>query len=281
MKKRFSTIFLVLVFLVGLSVMLYPTVSDAVNRAHQTRAVVDYEHSVASMADTDYTSLFAAAESYNAALAQQPDLLYRPKELSDYEDILNVTPLGIMGYLSIPKINVSLPIYHGTEDTVLQVGVGHLEGSSFPIGGKSTHAVLSAHRGLPSARLFTDLDKLETGDTFEITVLNRVLTYEVDNISIVLPEEAEGLLVQQGKDLVTLMTCTPYGINSHRLLVRGRRIENGERIHKVNVTSEAVKLDPVLIAPILAAPLLLVLLIWLILPGKRKKKGGSPNEEIL
>lgn len=281
MKKRFSTILLVLVFLVGLSVMLYPTVSDAVNRAHQTRAVVDYEHSVASMADTDYTALFAAAESYNAALAQQPDLLYRPKELSDYEDILNVTPLGIMGYLSIPKINVSLPIYHGTEDTVLQVGVGHLEGSSFPIGGKSTHAVLSAHRGLPSARLFTDLDKLETGDTFEITVLNRVLTYEVDNISIVLPEEAEGLLVQQGKDLVTLMTCTPYGINSHRLLVRGRRIENGERIHKVNVTSEAVKLDPVLIAPILAAPLLLVLLIWLILPGKRKKKGGSPNEDIL
>lgn len=281
MKKRFSTIILVLVFLVGLSVMLYPTVSDAVNRAHQTRAVVDYEHSVASMADTDYTDLFAVAESYNAALAQQPDLLYRPKELSDYENILNVTPLGIMGYLSIPKINVSLPIYHGTEDTVLQIGVGHLEGSSFPIGGKSTHAVLSAHRGLPSARLFTDLDKLETGDTLEITVLNRVLTYEVDNISIVLPEEAEGLLVQQGKDLVTLMTCTPYGINSHRLLVRGRRIENGERIHKVNVTSEAVKLDPVLIAPILAAPLLLVLLIWLILPGKRKKKGGSPNEDIL
>lgn len=281
MKKRFSTIILVLVFLVGLSVMLYPTVSDAVNRAHQTRAVVDYEHSVASMADTDYTDLFAVAESYNAALAQQPDLLYRPKELSDYENILNVTPLGIMGYLSIPKINVSLPIYHGTEDTVLQIGVGHLEGSSFPIGGKSTHAVLSAHRGLPSARLFTDLDKLETGDTFEITVLNRVLTYEVDNISIVLPQEAEGLLVQQGKDLVTLMTCTPYGINSHRLLVRGRRIENGERIHKVNVTSEAVKMDPVLIAPILAAPLLLVLLIWLILPGKRKKKGGSPNEDIL
>lgn len=278
MKKRFSTILLVLVFLVGLSVMLYPTVSDAVNRAHQTRAVVDYEHSVAS-ADTDYTALFAAAESYNAALAQQPDLLYRPKELSDYENILNVTPLGIMGYLSIPKINVSLPIYHGTEDTVLQVGVGHLEGSSFPIGGKSTHAVLSAHRGLPSAKLFTDLDKLEPGDTFEVTVLNRVLTYEVDNISIVLPQEAEGLLVQPGKDYLTLMTCTPYGINSHRLLVRGRRIENGERLHKVNVVSEAVKVDPLLIAPILAAPLLLVLLIWLIWPGKQKKKGGMPNEE--
>lgn len=281
MKKRFSTILLVLVFLVGLSVMLYPTVSDAVNQAHQTRAVVDYEHSVQNMDEKDYSQWFSKAESYNLALASDPEMLYRPSELPNYSGTLDVTGTGIMGYLSIPKINVSLPIYHGTEDTVLQVGVGHLEGSSFPIGGKSTHAVLSAHRGLPSARLFTDLDKLEVGDTFEVTVLNRVLTYEVDNISIVLPEEAEGLLVQQGKDLVTLMTCTPYGINSHRLLVRGRRIENGERIHKVNVTSEAVKLDPVLIAPILAAPLLLVLLIWLILPGKRKKKGGSPNEDIL
>ena len=281
MKKHFSTILLVLVFLVGLSVMLYPTVSDAVNRAHQTRAVVDYEHSVQDMEEKDYFQWFSKAESYNLALASDPEMLYRPSELPDYSGTLDVTGTGIMGYLSIPKINVSLPIYHGTEESVLQIAVGHLEGSSFPIGGKSTHAVLSAHRGLPSARLFTDLDKLEIGDTFEITVLNRVLTYEVDNISIVLPEEAEGLLVQQGKDLVTLMTCTPYGINSHRLLVRGRRIENGERIHKVNVTSEAVKLDPVLIAPILAAPLLLVLLIWLILPGKRKKKGGSPNEDIL
>lgn len=281
MKKHFSTILLVLVFLVGLSVMLYPTVSDAVNQAHQTRAVVDYEHSVQNMDEKDYSQWFSKAESYNLALASDPEMLYRPSELPNYSGTLDVTGTGIMGYLSIPKINVSLPIYHGTEDTVLQVGVGHLEGSSFPIGGKSTHAVLSAHRGLPSARLFTDLDKLEVGDTFEVTVLNRVLTYEVDNISIVLPEEAEGLLVQPGKDLVTLMTCTPYGINSHRLLVRGRRIENGERIHKVNVTSEAVKLDPVLIAPILAAPLLLVLLIWLILPGKRKKKGGSPNEDIL
>lgn len=281
MKKRFSTILLVLVFLVGLSVMLYPTVSDAVNRAHQTRAVVDYEHSVQNMDEKDYSKWFSKAESYNSALSANPEALYRPEELPDYSGTLDVTGTGIMGYLSIPKINVSLPIYHGTEESVLQIAVGHLEGSSFPIGGKSTHAVLSAHRGLPSARLFTDLDKLETGDTFEITVLNRVLTYEVDNISIVLPQEAEGLLVQQGKDLVTLMTCTPYGINSHRLLVRGRRIENGERIHKVNVTSEAVKLDPVLIAPILAAPLLLVLLIWLILPGKRKKKGGSPNEDIL
>ena len=279
MKKNLSTFLLILVFLVGLSVMLYPTVSDTVNRAHQTRAVVDYEHSVQGMEEKDYTAWFQKAEEYNALLASDPEALYRPDTLPDYASTLDVTGTGIMGYLSIPRLNVSLPIYHGTGESVLQIAVGHLEGSSFPIGGQSTHAVLSAHRGLPSAKLFTDLDKLEPGDTFEVTVLNRVLTYEVDNISIVLPQEAEGLLVQPGKDYLTLMTCTPYGINSHRLLVRGRRIENGERLHKVNVVSEAVKVDPLLIAPILAAPLLLVLLIWLIWPGKQKKKGGMPNEE--
>ena len=279
MKKNLSTFLLILVFLVGLSVMLYPTVSDAVNRAHQTRAVVDYEHSVQGMEEKDYTAWFQKAEEYNALLASDPEALYRPETLPDYASTLDVTGTGIMGYLSIPRLNVSLPIYHGTGESVLQIAVGHLEGSSFPIGGQSTHAVLSAHRGLPSAKLFTDLDKLEPGDTFEVTVLNRVLTYEVDNISIVLPQEAEGLLVQPGKDYLTLMTCTPYGINSHRLLVRGRRIENGERLHKVNVVSEAVKVDPLLIAPILAAPLLLVLLIRLIWPGKQKKKGGMPNEE--
>lgn len=276
MKKHFSTILLILVFLVGLSVMLYPTVSDAVNRAHQTRAVVDYERSVQEMDEKDYSQWFSGAERYNAALSADPEALYCPEELPDYASILDVTGTGIIGYISIPKINVSLPIYHGTEEAVLQVGVGHLEGSSFPIGGPSTHAVLSAHRGLPSARLFTDLDKLEEGDTFEVTVLDRVLTYEVDAISIVLPQEAEGLLVQEGQDLVTLMTCTPYGINSHRLLVRGRRVEGNQRIHAVTVTSEAVKLDPLVIAPVLAAPMLLALLGWLLLtPGKSKKKKGG------
>lgn len=278
MKKQFSTILLVLVFLVGLSVMLYPTVSDAVNRAHQSRAVVDYERSVQEMDEKDYSTWFFGAEHYNAALSADPEALYRPEELPDYAGILDVTGTGIIGYISIPKINVSLPIYHGTEESVLQIGVGHLEGSSFPIGGPSTHAVLSAHRGLPSARLFTDLDKLEEGDTFEVTVLDRVLTYEVDNISIVLPQEAEGLLVQEGQDLVTLMTCTPYGINSHRLLVRGRRVEGNQRIHAVTVTSEAVKLDPLVFAPILAAPMLLALLGWLLLtPGKSKKKKGGKH----
>ena len=277
MKKHFSTVLLVLVFLVGLGVMLYPTVSDAVNRAHQTRAVSDYTNRIEKMSQQDFSAWFRKAEAYNKALAQDPEALYLPESLPDYGDTLDVTGTGIMGYLSIPKINVSLPVYHGTEEAVLQIGVGHLEGSSFPIGGKSTHAVLSAHRGLPSSRLFTDLDQLEKGDIFEITVLDRVLTYEIDDISIVLPQDAEGLLVKEGEDLVTLMTCTPYGINSHRLLVRGRRIESGERIHALTVTSEAVKLDPVVIAPILAAPLLLALLLWLLLtPGKsQKKKGGE------
>ena len=279
MKKHFSTILLVLVFLVGLGVMLYPTVSDAVNRAHQTRAVVDYTNSVEKMSQQDFSDWFRKAEDYNEALAREPEKLYRPEELPDYLGTLDVTGTGIMGYLSIPKINVSLPIYHGTDEAVLQIGVGHLEGSSFPIGGESTHAVLSAHRGLPSSRLFTDLDQLEEGDTFEVTVLDRVLTYEIDNISIVLPQEAEGLLVKEGEDLVTLMTCTPYGINSHRLLVRGRRIEGSQRIHAVTVTSEAVKLDPVVIAPILAAPLLLALLAWLLLtPGRSKKKKEGESE---
>ena len=279
MKKHFSTILLVLVFLVGLGVMLYPTVSDAVNRAHQTRAVESYSDSVAQMSEQDFSTWFEKAEVYNKALAQDPEALYLPESLPDYEGTLDVTGTGIMGYLSIPKINVSLPIYHGTDEAVLQIGVGHLEGSSFPIGGESTHAVLSAHRGLPSSRLFTDLDQLEEGDIFEVTVLDRVLIYEIDNISIVLPQEAEGLLVKEGEDLITLMTCTPYGINSHRLLVRGRRIEGSERIHAVTVTSEAVKLDPVVIAPILAAPLLLALLAWLLLtPGKSKKKKGGETE---
>ena len=276
MKKHFSTVLLVLVFLVGLGVMLYPTVSDAVNRAHQTRAVSDYTNRIEEMSQQDFSAWFRKAEAYNEALAQDPEALYLPESLPDYWGTLDVTGTGIMGYLSIPKINVSLPVYHGTEEAVLQIGVGHLEGSSFPIGGNSTHAVLSAHRGLPSSRLFTDLDQLEKGDIFEITVLDRVLTYEIDDISIVLPQDAEGLLVKEGEDLVTLMTCTPYGINSHRLLFRGRRIESGERIHALTVTSEAVKLDPVVIAPILAAPLLLALLLWLLLtPGKFKKKGGE------
>ena len=211
MKKNKSTIILILVFFVGLSVMLYPTLSDYVNQLHQSRAVATYAEDVDKLTDADYSAYFEAADAFNAQIAADPDALYFPSRFPAYENTLDVTGTGIMGYITIEKIGVELPIYHGTSDSVLQIAAGHLEGTSLPVGGKSTHAVISAHRGLPSAKLFTNLDRLEVGDTFTITVLDRVLTYEVDNISIVLPTETDNLKVVDGKDYVTLMTCTPYG----------------------------------------------------------------------
>ena len=206
MKKNKSTIILILVFFVGLSVMLYPTISDYVNQLHQTRAVANYAADVDKLSDADYTAYFEAADAFNAQIAADPDALYFPDRFPSYESTLDVTGTGIMGYITIEKIGVELPIYHGTSDAVLQVAAGHLEGTSLPVGGASTHAVISAHRGLPSAKLFTNLDQLEVGDTFTITVLDRTLTYEVDNISIVLPTETDSLKVSEGKDYVTLMT---------------------------------------------------------------------------
>ena len=208
MKKNKSTIILILVFFVGLSVMLYPTLSDYVNQLHQSRAVATYAEDVDKLTDADYSAYFEEADAFNAQIAADPDALYFPSRFPAYENTLDVTGTGIMGYITIEKIGVELPIYHGTSDSVLQIAAGHLEGTSLPVGGKSTHAVISAHRGLPSAKLFTNLDRLEVGDTFTITVLDRVLTYEVDNISIVLPTETDNLKVVDGKDYVTLMTCT-------------------------------------------------------------------------
>lgn len=270
MKKNKSTIILIFVFFVGLSVMLYPTISDYVNQLHQTRAVANYAADVDKLSDADYTAYFEAADAFNAQIAADPDALYFPDRFPSYESTLDVTGTGIMGYITIEKIGVELPIYHGTSDAVLQVAAGHLEGTSLPVGGASTHAVISAHRGLPSAKLFTNLDQLEVGDTFTITVLDRTFTYEVDNISIVLPTETDSLKVVDGKDYVTLMTCTPYGINTHRLLVRGRRITTPDKLKHIRVTSDAIKIEPLLTAPIMALPLLLVLLFWLLFaPSKR------------
>ena len=189
--------------------MLYPTVSDYVNQKNQSRAVASYSEEVENLSDVDYQAYFDAADDYNRRLAETPDAFYRPEEVSGYTDTLDVSGTGIMGYITISKIGVELPIYHGTSDGVLQVAAGHLEGSSLPVGGAGTHAVISAHRGLPSAKLFTNLDELEVGDTFTITVLDRVLTYEVDQISIVLPTETDLLQPVEGKDYVTLMTCNP------------------------------------------------------------------------
>lgn len=279
MKKNRSTIILILIFLVGLSVMLYPTVSDYVNQRHQSRALASYDETVNEMSDADYTAYFEAADAYNQRLAATPNSFFTPEQVSGYDETLDVSGTGIMGYITIPRIGVELPVYHGTSDGVLQVAAGHLEGSSLPVGGAGTHAVISAHRGLPSAKLFTNLDQLEVGDTFTITILDRVLTYEVDQISIVLPTETDNLKVVDGKDYVTLMTCTPYGINSHRLLVRGRRIETPDKLKHIRVTADAIKIEPIITAPIMALPLLLVLLLWLLFSNRKRKSTRGEKHE--
>ena len=258
MKKHSGTILLVLIFFVGLAVMLYPTISDYINQRNQTRVVN-------GLSDADYTAYFDAADVFNQEIAAAPDALYHADRFSTYSTTLDVTGTGIMGYITIPRIGVELPIYHGTSDAVLQVAAGHLEGTSLPVGGASTHAVISAHRGLPSAKRFTNLDQLEVGDTFTITVLDRELTYEVDKISIVLPTEVDELKVVDGKDYVTLMTCTPYGINTHRLLVRGHRVETPDQYKHIRVTAEALKIEPIIVAPVMALPMLLILLIGMLL----------------
>ena len=272
MRKNLSTIILILIFLVGLSVMLYPSVSDAVNRKHQSRAVAGYAEEVEQLSDADYQTYFDAADAYNRQLNTTPNAFYKPDLVSGYAQTLDISGTGIMGYITIPKISVELPIYHGTDEGVLQVAAGHLEGSSLPVGGAGTHAVISAHRGLPSAKLFTNLDELEVGDRFTITVLNRVLTYEVDQISIVLPTEIDQLLPTEGIDYVTLMTCTPYGINTHRLLVRGKRVETTESQKHIRVAADAFRIEPIIVAPILAIPMLLAALVGvLVAPHLRKR----------
>ena len=272
MRKNLSTIILILIFLVGLSVMLYPSVSDAVNRKHQSRAVAGYAEEVEQLSDADYQTYFDAADAYNRQLNTTPNAFYKPDLVSGYAQTLDISGTGIMGYITIPKISVELPIYHGTDEGVLQVAAGHLEGSSLPVGGAGTHAVISAHRGLPSAKLFTNLDELEVGDRFTITVLNRVLTYEVDQISIVLPTEIDQLLPTEGMDYVTLMTCTPYGINTHRLLVRGKRVETTESQKHIRVAADAFRIEPIIVAPILAIPMLLAALVGeLVAPHLRKR----------
>lgn len=272
MRKNLSTIILILIFLVGLSVMLYPSVSDAVNRKHQSRAVAGYAEEVEQLSDADYQTYFDAADAYNRQLNTTPNAFYKPDLVSGYAQTLDISGTGIMGYITIPKISVELPIYHGTDEGVLQVAAGHLEGSSLPVGGAGTHAVISAHRGLPSAKLFTNLDELEVGDRFTITVLNRVLTYEVDQISIVLPTEIDQLLPTEGMDYVTLMTCTPYGINTHRLLVRGKRVETTESQKHIRVAADAFRIEPIIVAPILAIPMLLAALVGVLFAPHLRKR---------
>jgi len=272
MKKHGSTILLILILLIGLSLLLYPTFSDWWNSMHQTQAIVAYDQMLAQMSEEDYTHLFAQAEDYNRRIKQIDYPLMYHEEVSGYYEALNLTGNGIMGYIQIPKIDVALPVYHGTAENVLQIAVGHLEGTTLPTGGPGNHCALSAHRGLPSARLFTDLNKMELGDTFTLTVLDRVLTYQVDQILIVEPREVEPLYPVEGEDYCTLVTCTPYGINTHRLLVRGTRVENPEEKKVRIVTADAIQIEPIIMAPLLAAPMLLVLLIGVLIPRPKKNR---------
>lgn len=277
MNNRKSTIVLLLVLLIGLSLLLYPTVSDYWNSFHQTQAIASYAEAVAELDDVSYEQYWEEAQAYNETLRSNSHR-YQPSEneTKQYENLLNTSGNGIMGYIEIPAIGVSLPIYHGVEDTVLQIAIGHIEGSSLPVGGPGTHCVVSGHRGLPSAKLFTDLDKLAAGDTFLLRVLDEVLTYEVDQIHIVEPHEVELLEIEEGQDLCTLVTCTPYGINSHRLLVRGHRVENQESASSIRITADAMQIEPVLVAPAVAAPMLLLLFIWLLVSSP--KKSGKKNK---
>ena len=275
MKKRDTiyTVLLIVVLVVGLSLLLYPSFSDWWNSRVQTRMISNYTQIVANLDKNDYSKFWDDAIEYNQDLwTRDNPYLLAESQRERYEALLNPAGDGIMGYVEIPDIDISLPIYHGTDELVLQVAIGHLDWTSLPTGGEGTHCVISGHRGLPSARLFTDLDKLVTGDLFMLHVLDETLTYEVDQIRIVEPDETDELLIQQGKDLCTLVTCTPYGVNSHRLLVRGHRVENMAQAVDVRITADAVVVEKLVVAPFVLLPILLVMMIWLFAStGKRKK----------
>lgn len=277
MKRKLSTMLLILVFFAGLSLLLYPSLSDYWNSFHASQAVATYSEEVRNLNADKYDRLIGEAREYNAALPGRYKAFFLSEsDRSTYNALLDVNGTGVMGYIEIPTIQISLPIYHGTEDEVLQIAVGHLDWSSLPVGGEGTHCVLSGHRGLPSAKLFTNLDKLVAGDKFVIRVLDEVMTYEVDQILIVEPNDLSALAIEKGKDLCTLVTCTPYGVNSHRLLVRGHRVENESE--EIRVTSDAMEIDPLIVAPVVALPMLLALLFILLVSGKKKKSdGGKKN----
>ncbi len=257
---------------IGVCGLLYPSVSQYWNSKTQTKAIENYREILDSLQPEDYDAFFEEAENYNAKLNELNFPLTDYHRLEGYNDTLDLSGTGIMGYVSIPKLGVELPLYHGISAEVLNVACGHLEGTSLPVGGENTHCVLSAHRGLPHAKLFTELDKMEVGDTFTITVLNRTVTYQVDQIKVVLPNETNDVQIVAGEDLCTLLTCTPYGINSHRLLVRGTRIENAAPV--LHVMSNAYQIDSLVATPVVAAPILLILLIVLMI--KYRDKGSKP-----
>ena len=276
MKNRKTTIILLVFFFIGLSVLLYPSLSSYWNSKTQSEAIVDYEAMLAQFKPEDYTALFESAAEYNQQLLTLADPLQEHGKLTEYHSILNVTGTGMMGYITIPKISQELPVYHGTSDAVLSIAAGHLEGTSLPVGGESTHAVVSAHRGLPSAVLFTHLDRMEIGDTFYFTILDRTITYEVDQIRIVEPDDMSLIVVEDGQDYCTLLTCTPYGINTQRLLVRGHQIDASQK-RNIYIANEAYRIDPMIVMPVVAMPILFVWLIYvMIVPVKKEDLGEVP-----
>ena len=271
-KGRLTNVILIVILLAGLSLLLYPTFSDYWNSLHQSRAITVYADSVAQLDDDRYKEILDAAEAYNESLfyrLNQFSLTAEQRKV--YPQMLNVESNGIMGYIEIPSIRCTLPIYHGTDEAVLQVAIGHIEWTSLPTGGMDTHTVLSGHRGLPSAKLFSELDKLREGDIFMIRVLDELYTYEVDQILIVEPAEVDPLVIEKGKSLCTLVTCTPYGVNTHRMLVRGHRVENPKEAVQIRVTGNAIQMEPTLVAIFVGVPLLILLLPWMV-SGKRKKR---------
>ena len=279
MRSRKIWIILTLGFLVGVSVLLYPAFSNYWNSKTQSRTIVDYEAVLQYMEPEDYTAVFQTAYDYNDALYATAFPLTDYRNVPGYYEALKVEGTSIMGYVKIPKIGVEIPIYHGTSEDVLSRGVGHMEGSSLPVGGTSTHCIMSAHRGLPSAKLFTDLDRLEMGDTFQIIVLDQILTYQVDQIKITTPQEFEDLVIVDGMDYCTLVTCTPYGINTHRLLVRGIRVETIVEKPVIYVSNDAFRIEPLLVTPAVAAPMLFVFLIHLMVKYREPPKEPQPKKK--
>ena len=279
MRKHKTVIFLTIGFLVGICILLYPAFSDYWNSKTQSRAITDYESVLEDLEPEDYTAIFKKAYAYNKELYETDFPLRDYKQVSGYYDTLRITDNDMIGYLKIDRIGVELPIYHSTSEEVLNRGVGHLEGSSLPVGGENTHCVMSAHRGLPSAKLFTDLDRVEKGDTFQIIILDQVLTYQVDYIKVIEPTDVSDLQIIEGGDYCTLFTCTPYGINTHRLLVRGVRIETIEEKPIIYVSNEAFRIEPLLVTPAVAAPMLFVLLIHLLVKYREPPKNTQQKEK--
>ncbi|MBR6651502.1 MAG: class C sortase [Clostridia bacterium] len=273
-KNKWSTFILLLFFFIGLSVMLYPAISSYWNSKTQSEAIVDYEQILQNIPQEDYTSVFDAAHDYNKQLASLAFPLLEHTTLNGYNEILNLSGNGMMGYLTIDKIALELPVYHGTSNDVLSHAVGHLEGTSFPVGEPGTHAVVSAHRGLPSATLFTNLDHLELGDYFYFTILDRTITYQVDQIKTVDPSNSQDLIIDPEQEYCTLLTCTPYGINTHRLLVRGVKTDSTQQ-KTIYITSDAYQIDSLIVTPIVALPMLFTLMMIVLFKPVKKDDLGD------